>query len=105
MYEYRMKVERVIDGDTIHADVDLGCDIHVHLILRLAGINAPELSTPEGPYAKTYLESLLAPGPVLLRTIKDHREKYGRYLADLFVGDLHINAAMVNTGHAVPYAG
>lgn len=104
MYEYRMTVLRVVDGDTIHAEVDLGCDIHVDLILRLARINAPEMSTPEGPYAKTYLESLLTPGPVLLRTIKDRREKFGRYLAELFVGDINVNDEMVNTGHAVPYA-
>lgn len=108
MYEYRAKIVRIVDGDTVHADVDLGFDSHQFMTLRLAGIDAPEMGTQEGKDAKEYLTLLLAPtrGQVIIQTEKDRREKYGRYLATLFGGGgMDINATMVETGHAVNYEG
>jgi endonuclease YncB( thermonuclease family) len=113
MYEYRLEVRRVVDGDTVHARVDLGCDVRLDLTLRLAGIDAPELPTVEGVAAKEYLEGLLEPSPrvpatLLVRTFKDRREKYGRYLGQIIwrFGDGHeadVNKAMLNAGHAQPW--
>jgi micrococcal nuclease len=103
IYEYNCTVISVVDGDTIHADVDLGCDTHMHLTLRLLGINAPEMPTTEGQRAKEHLSALLAPGGVLLQTIKDHKEKYGRYLAQLFCNGVDVNKRMVDDGFAVVY--
>lgn len=100
MYTYQIRVIRVVDGDTLHADVDLGCDIHVALTLRLARTNAPELTTEAGPRSRQWLEDALDGRDVVLKTVKDRREKYGRYLAELFVGDININDAMVATGYA-----
>lgn len=107
MYEYRAQILDAHDGDTVHADVDLGFDLRQRQTLRLVGINAPELATPAGPPARDHLLSLLGalPAPVIVRTVKDHREKYGRYLATLIrSGDgLDINASMVADGFAVVY--
>ena len=101
-YEYtKCKVIRVIDGDTVRVDVDLGCDTHVNLTLRLAGIDAPEMGTPAGVAAKAHLEAVLG-SPVTVRTIKDRREKYGRYLAyiETITGD-DVATVLIESGHAV----
>lgn len=103
MYEYRATILRVVDGDTVHAEVDLGMDIRVRATLRLAGINAPEIGTPEGVAAKAFLTERIGTGPLVIRTTRDRREKFGRYLATLLIGDLNLNEAMVAAGHAVPY--
>jgi micrococcal nuclease len=112
MYEYRARIVRVVDGDTVHADVDLGCDVHVALTLRLAEINAPELATADGKASKAWLEKQLAltDNLVTVHTIKDHREKYGRYLAHVYSGQpgisgVSINDLMVAARMAVPYDG
>jgi micrococcal nuclease len=105
MYQYRASVIRVVDGDTLWLDVDLGFDVKRRDSFRLYGINAPELSTPEGVAAKVWLEGQLAGGIGMVTTHKDQREKYGRYLATLWVGGVNINEAMVEAGHAAPYSG
>jgi len=116
MYEYKAKLVSVVDGDTVRVDVDLGLNIHTYLTLRLAGINAPELGTPEGVAAKAYLVAATGDGSLVIRTVKDRREKYGRYLAHLwhvsegtfaafgFVPSVpSINDRMVADGQAVAY--
>ncbi|MBA3875611.1 MAG: nuclease [Anaerolinea sp.] len=109
MYEYRAEVLRVLDGDTIYARVDLGLDVQTTLTLRLAGIDAPELPTVEGVAAKAHLAGLIGlpeNSQVMIRTQKDKRERYGRYLATLIRADgLDINAQMITDGHAVAYDG
>ncbi len=104
MYEYRATITRVVDGDTVRANVDLGCDVHINLTLRLYGINAPEMSTPDGPPAKEHLIELIGTAPLTIRTIKDRKEKYGRYLATLIRDDgVDCNTSMVADGYAVEY--
>lgn len=108
VYEYRAVIIRIVDGDTIHATIDLGLDVRVDVTLRLAGINAPERGTVAGGAATAYLKSLVGPLPatVTVRTVKDRREKYGRYLAGVILDDgSYANALMVTSGHAVPYSG
>jgi micrococcal nuclease len=113
MYEYRAKILSVHDGDTVHAQLDLGMDVLINITVRLAHINAPELATPEGRTAHGYLAALLPNGLdgawVRIQTIKDRTEKYGRYLATIFMqtsdGEINVNERMVETGHAVPYEG
>lgn len=115
-YQYQGLVLKVVDGDTVHAEVDLGMDVRVRTVLRLAGINAPELKMTEGPPARDHLLTLLTgaawqPGatgvPVGIRTVKDTKEKYGRYLAYLTRDDrgetVDVNARMISDGYAVPY--
>lgn len=107
MYEYRAKVIRVVDGDTVEVDVDLGFQIHTKMMLRLYGINAPEMKGPSrvaGQAAKMFLQDLIQQynGVLKIRTLQDEQEKYGRYLAYLVFPDEAIaNTVMVQTGHAV----
>lgn len=108
MYEYAATLLKVVDGDTVHLMVDLGFDVQRKDSFRLYGINAPEMGTDEGVQARDHLRLLLAynlgaPNPLRITTIKDRREKYGRYLATLWMGDLNVNQQMVADGHAVEY--
>lgn len=104
MYEYRCELVRVLDGDTIWVDVDLGFDVHMKDTIRLAHINAPELRTTEGDLAKAALAEMLSHGPLLLKTIKDRKEKYGRYLGIITNGNgVNVNDQMVKEGHAETY--
>lgn len=110
MYEYRGLVEKVHDGDTVTVAVDLGLEISHRITLRVKGINAPELPTPAGKISQGFLAGLILGKTVLLRTVKDRTEKYGRYLADLAVlnGDAcgeWIGKLMVDSNNAVPWDG
>ncbi len=107
IYTYNMEVTRVVDGDTIHARVDLGFDSRVDMTLRLARINAPELKTEEGKAAFAWLKDRLydAEDTIVLRSVKDRKERYGRYLAEIDVDGVNINDEMVSLGLAVPYDG
>lgn len=111
MYEYRAQITRVIDGDTVEAEIDLGFHVTFTVTLRLAGINAPETKgteRPRGLAATRYLDSLItdltgSTRELTVRTQKDVTEKYGRYLAVLMVGDVNLNDRMLADGHAVPF--
>ena len=107
LYEYRAIVTKVYDGDTIWADVDLGFyvwkkDEH----LRLLGINAPEVrgeERPQGLVARDALAGRIMGKEVIIRTEKDRRGKYGRFLAWVWLEGENINRWMVEHGHATPY--
>ncbi len=108
MYEYSATVRQVVDGDTLHLTIDLGLDIAVNVTVRLYGINSPEKNTPEGVTARAFAEEWLHDKPrVLVVTHKDDKEKYGRYLAQVFDVDrtVCLNDLLVTSGHAVPYFG
>lgn len=107
MYEYNARILSVVDGDTVHAEIDLGFDQRANKTLRLAGINAPEKGTDEGTAAWLWLEERLngLGNRVVITTEKDRKEKYGRYLAWLHDGEDSINMQMIAAGHAVPYDG
>jgi micrococcal nuclease len=116
-YIYHATVLHVVDGDTVDLSVSLGFDVHHRTRFRLAGINAPESHGPracdEGRAAKQYLADTLKVGThVIVKTSRDRKEKYGRYLADVFLVDASgnpldrsVNDTMVDAGHATPYAG
>jgi endonuclease YncB( thermonuclease family) len=106
MYEYAAWVTKVVDGDTFHVGIDLGLDIATFQTVRFAGLNAPEMSTPEGKEVKAWVETWLAEhcpnGRFILRTVKDHREKYGRYLGTIVAPDgAVLNDDLLSTGRAV----
>ena len=103
---------KVVDGDTVDAEVDLGFDIRFTMKIRLFGINAPEKNTPEGKLAAQHLTEILSVDPnarVILQTQKDRTEKYGRYLGTFrhlsYPQETSINDLMVSNGDAVPYFG
>ena len=116
MYEYRVKqVLRVVDGDTIDVDIDLGFDISFTSRVRLAGIDTPESRTTDkkekvlGLEVKQRLKDLLSKSSsVVIRTEKpDSTEKYGRILGWLFIdgAEKSINEGLIADGYAWGYMG
>lgn len=101
------RLVKVIDGDTVVCDLDLGWHIHLTSGVRLLGINAPEMSTPQGPAARDFLASLVAPGdPVTVVSTKllGGTEKYGRVLAAIRTASgQDVSTAMLAAGQAMPY--
>jgi len=98
------------DADTSRVLVALGMDVSVKLTVRWRGINAPELSTPEGHAALDLLNVWMPKGHrCILETRRDAKEKYGRYLGTFYAIDApdgtSYNRQLIDAGHAVPYDG
>ena len=113
MYEYGCQVTRVVDGDTIDVDLDLGFDIIYKCRVRLYGIDTPESRTRNkdekvrGKLASKFLQEAISSGKnVILRTqLKDSKGKFGRVLASVIVDGIDINQSMVTNYMAVRYEG
>jgi micrococcal nuclease len=107
VYEYAARCTRVVDGDTLDLNVDLGFGIQVQQRVRLLGINCPEHGTIAGDDATAYTKEWLKEhGPnLLLRTVKDRREKFGRYLGQIVASTRILNNDLIQAGHAVAYDG
>ena len=117
MYEYRVKVVKIIDGDTVDVDIDLGFGVWLKKErIRLFGIDTPESRTRDldekkyGLMAKDFITSLLSDeGGIVLKTHKDAEGKYGRILGELWrttdLADQSINEYMIEKYHAVRYMG
>lgn len=116
MYTYRVrKVHKVVDGDTIDVDIDLGFNVSFYQRVRLAGIDTPESRTTNkqekelGLEVKKKLGELLANAKdVVIRTEKpDSTEKYGRILGWLYIdgADKSVNEALIASGYAWEYMG
>lgn len=112
MYEYKARMLKVVDGDTLDLDIDLGLRVHVKERVRLYGINTPELHSSNAEErvaaqrASDFLRSLVTNGVLTVKTQKDSQEKYGRYLATVSdSAGLNVNEEMVKSGHAVTYLG
>lgn len=105
-YAYRATILSVHDGDSLTCDVDLGFRIRQTMPLRLLGLDAPELRTEQGRAARDWLTARLPAGTiVLVRTVRDRREKYGRLLADVTDQAGSVNTDLLVAGHATPYSG
>jgi micrococcal nuclease len=113
-YIYRVKqVLKVVDGDTIDADIDLGFDISLTKRIRLAGVDTPESRTTDakekvlGLEVKEWLKKNLdGKKNILIKTeLPDSTEKYGRILGRLFVDDVCLNDRMISEGYAWEYDG
>ena len=108
-YLYNAYVKNVVDGDTVDVDVDLGFSITWSTRLRLNGIDTPELHSScqqirkQAVEAKEYLVSRLLNRKVTL--VSFGQEKFGRYLADIYLEDEKINQTMIEKGHALLYFG
>ncbi len=117
MFEYNYKLVKVVDGDTIDVDIDLGFGVWLrNQRIRMYGIDTPESRTRDdeekkfGLLAKDKLQTLLANGKAL-RTYKDAKGKFGRILADVIVyhseEDRWCGATeiMIAEGYGVKYSG
>ena len=115
MYEYKVKITRVVDGDTVDAEVDLGFDTFIKDSIRLMGLDTPESRTRNkkekalGLAAKAYLKELLKEnkGDIILRTSKEGKGKFGRILGTLLIydGKTNVNQMLIDEGHARDYFG
>jgi micrococcal nuclease len=116
MYEYRVKkVHKVVDGDTIDVDIDLGFSVSFFSRVRLAGIDTPESRTTDAKEKVLGLEvkeklkkELAAAKDVVIKTEKpDSSEKYGRILGWVFLdgSDVSLNQKLINEGYAWTYGG
>jgi len=110
MYEYNCKIVRVIDGDSIIIDIDLGFSHWIHgESIRLYGVDAPESRTRDleekkyGKASKKFVKDFLNSDNILLKTRE--KGKYGRYLGDFCVNGKWLCNEMIAAYHAVPYYG
>ena len=112
MYEYNCTIVRVVDGDTVDVDIDLGFDTwRCGERIRLYGIDTPECRTRDaeekaaGFLAKEFVEDALHVGGTYRLQTKE-KGKFGRYLGTIYLtDDTSINAALVTEHLAVPYHG
>jgi len=101
-YWYQATVVSIHDGDTMTLKIDMGRRIYCEDSIRLHRINAPELSQPGGKESRDYLRSIVRIGLVVrVQTFKTARDKYGRWLGDVWSNGMCINDHMVDSGHAV----
>lgn len=106
MYQYKAKVIDVYDGDTITAMVDLGFYHFQQMKFRLYGINTPELRGDErekGLVVRDIVRAMILDKEVTINSYKDKQEKYGRYLANIIIGEIDLNLWLVQNGHAKEY--
>ena len=107
-YRYNATCTAVHDGDTITVDIDLGFDMQLsNMKIRMYGINAPELKDPTkaaGIASRDYLISRIKGQQIVVETIRDKKEKYGRYLAKVFLPDgSDINKEMIDKLFAIKF--
>jgi len=116
MNEYDVKVIKVIDGDTVDVDIDLGFGIVLtDERVRIMGIDTPESRTSDkvekvfGLAAKARLKELLNEESILItydnKKGEDMKGKFGRVLGDFRVGGKTVTEIMIEEGHAVKYEG
>ena len=118
MYEYKANLVKVVDGDTVDVDIDLGFGVWLKdERVRVMGIDTPESRTSDkveklfGLAAKKRVQELLGE-KVILKTFaakdgEDMKGKFGRILGDFYIGQDKklLTEIMIDEGHAVPYHG
>jgi len=113
LYNYRAKIVRVVDGDTVDVDFDLGFDTWIkNQRVRLNGVDTPEVRTRDlmekdaGLLAKDKVEEFLPVDSwcVEQTELKD-KDKYGRVLCTFWVDDTNVNQYLIDNNYAVSYHG
>lgn len=106
VYSYRAKVVKVVDGDTVDVEIDVGFNTRIYKRLRFLGIDTWEVRGEErekGLIAKARLEELVLNKHIYVQTEMDAEGKYGRVLAWLWVeadgGPVNINNLLFEEGH------
>ena len=112
MYEYKIKeILKIYDGDTITVVIDLGFGVTKKEKLRLASIDAPELRGDERPaglksrdWLRAKIQSAVEDNTdIIIKTFRDRKGKYGRYIAEIYIDGVNINQQMITEGYAVAY--
>jgi len=111
LYTYEATVLRIVDGDTVELNIDLGFTVHWKSSCRFYGINTPELKSADpvlrkkAKLAKAQTETYLPVG-CKVTIVSRELDKYGRPLVDIYCGEnysIHLNQWLVDNGHAVVY--
>ena len=118
MYEYRCKILKVVDGDTVDVDIDLGFGVWLKKErVRMMGIDTPESRTRDkveklfGLSAKQYVKDNMPTNSMQIlkteidRSGGDKKGKFGRILGDFILDDKKLTDMMIEDGHAVAYFG
>ena len=116
MYEYKCNIVKIVDGDTVDVDIDLGFGVWLKdERVRIMGIDTPESRTRDkvekkfGLASKSKLKSLLGKTGVLKTQVnkngEDMKGKFGRILGDFQVGARMVTEILCEEGYAVPYFG
>jgi micrococcal nuclease len=116
MYEYKCNIVKIVDGDTVDVDIDLGFGVWLKdERVRIMGIDTPESRTRDkvekkfGLASKAKLKSLLGKKGVLKTQVnkngEDMKGKFGRILGDFQVGARMVTDILCEEGYAVPYFG
>ena len=111
MQKYKAKLTRIIDGDTIAAEIEVGFDIFIRKRIRLWGIDAPETRSrdkkevQDGKNTLRRLAAILAASDGEFELITHGDGKYGRCLGEIFVKDQteSVNQILINEGLAEKY--
>ena len=115
MYRYKVSIVKVVDGDTVDVDIDLGFGmVYKKQRVRMLGIDTPESRTRDlvekkfGKASKKHLKELLESAESIT-LISHDKGKFGRILGELFVHEegikVNVNEQMITDHHAVPYTG
>ena len=112
MYEYKCNITRVVDGDTVDAEIDCGFDIIFKSRIRLYGIDTPESRTRDldekarGKLASQFIKDKIAKAELVkVKTKLDKKGKFGRVLGSIIADDEDLNESMVQNYLAVAYFG
>ena len=118
MYEYRCKILKIVDGDTVDVDIDLGFGVWLKKErVRMMGIDTPESRTRDkveklfGLTAKQYVKDNMPTNSMQVlkteidRSGGDKKGKFGRILGDFILDDKRLTDMMIEDGHAVAYFG
>lgn len=116
MYEYKCNIVKIVDGDTVDVDIDLGFGVWLKdERVRIMGIDTPESRTRDkvekkfGLASKAKLKSLLGKTGILKTQVnkngEDMKGKFGRILGDFQVGARMVTEILCEEGYAVPYFG
>ena len=105
-YRYKARIKRVIDGDTYEMAIDLGLRVEHTIVVRLLGVDTPEMDTKAGKAAKEYMVGLISPDdPLIVETHKDTHGKdvqtFARWVADIWLPNgKRLSTTLIKAGHA-----
>lgn len=112
MYEYKCGVTKIVDGDTVDCEIDLGFDIVYKSRVRLYGIDTPESRTKDldekarGKLASDFLaQHILHADKLVIQTKLDKKGKFGRVLGVIVADGVDLNPALIDNHLAVAYTG
>ncbi len=112
MYTYKATVTAVYDGDSITIDLDMGFShFQKNMKIRVSGVDTPEVRTRNtleklaGTLVQKYVEDLICDKDIIIKTIKDKGDKYGRMLGRIYLEDLYLTDDLIDKGLGKTYSG